>query len=98
MVEDIPPLAATAARYLIAGALFALLWALTPTHRSHAGDRTPTTGESILLGIVMLGGGAGLAALGVQYIDAGKAALLFAIVPVWIALIGLAQVGNSRRR
>jgi drug/metabolite transporter (DMT)-like permease len=87
MVETVPPLLGTGARFLVAGVLLYVLLLLRggvarvrTTYRELAG--------AALIGTVILGD-IGLLALAEQEVPAGLAALLIASVPLWIVVLRL---------
>jgi drug/metabolite transporter (DMT)-like permease len=84
MVETMPPLIGTGARFLVAGAIACALLArrLRMSRRELAG--------AAVVGTVILGD-VGVLALAEQEVPAGLAALVIASVPVWIVLLRLAH-------
>jgi drug/metabolite transporter (DMT)-like permease len=87
MVETVPPLLGTGARFLLAGlVLYAFLavrrgsWTIQSSRRELAG--------SALIGTIILGD-IGLLALAEQEVPAGVAALIIASVPLWVVLLRL---------
>jgi drug/metabolite transporter (DMT)-like permease len=89
MVETVPPLIGTGARFLIAGvALYAFLaarrgrWKIWESRRELAG--------AAVVGTLILGD-IGLLAVAEQEVPAGLAALLIASVPVWIVVLRVAH-------
>ncbi len=88
-VETIPPFLMAAIRFAIAGALL-LGWSIAREGRSF---RWPTRREwrdSFVVGSMLLGGGMGMVAFGEQTIPSGIAALLIALMPAWVAILGWA--------
>jgi drug/metabolite transporter (DMT)-like permease len=88
-VETIPPFLMAAVRFGLAG-LVLLSWVAV---RDRAAFRRPTRRElidSTIVGALLLGGGMGMVAWGEQTIPSGIAALLIAMMPVWIAVLGRA--------
>lgn len=88
-VETIPPFSMASVRFLIAGAaLLAVLWL-----RSRATFVLPTGREwrdTFIVGAFLLGGGMGMVAWGEQTVPSGIAALLIALMPLWVAIFGRA--------
>jgi drug/metabolite transporter (DMT)-like permease len=87
MVETVPPLLGTGARFLLAGlVLYAFLavrrgsWTIQSSRRELAG--------AALIGTIILGD-IGLLALAEQEVPAGLAALIIASVPLWVVLLRL---------
>jgi len=86
-VQTIPPFLMAAARFGSAG-LILLTWVAV---RERGTIRRPTRRElrdSTIVGALLLGGGMGMVAWGEQTIPSGIAALLVAMMPVWIAVLG----------
>ena len=96
-VDSIPPFFMAAIRFGVAGAiLFAWSWL-------RAGGRriAPTRREwrdSLIVGGLLLGGGMGMVAFGQQTIPAGIAAVLIAMLPLWIAVLGRLFLGERLPR
>jgi drug/metabolite transporter (DMT)-like permease len=89
MVETVPPLLGTGARFLVAGAVMG--GALAARGRLRA-RRSDVVGAA-LVGIVILGD-IGLLAVAEQEVPAGLAALVIASVPLWVVCL---QVANRER-
>jgi drug/metabolite transporter (DMT)-like permease len=93
MVETVPPLLGTGARFLVAGAVLAAVLAalgrLSATRRQLAG--------AAAVGTVILGD-IGVLAVAEQEVPAGLAALIIASVPLWIVLLQLAARHPVARR
>jgi drug/metabolite transporter (DMT)-like permease len=93
MVETVPPLLGTAARFLLAGAILAAvlgaLGRLRATHSELAG--------AAVVGTVILGD-IGVLAVAEQEVPAGLAALIIASVPLWIVLLQVAARHPVARR
>ena len=88
-VETIPPFLMAAIRFAIAGALL-FGWSIAREGRAF---RWPTRREwrdSFVVGSLLLGGGMGMVAYAEQTIPSGIAALLIALMPVWVAILGWA--------
>jgi drug/metabolite transporter (DMT)-like permease len=86
-VETIPPFLMAAARFALAGLLL-LGWVAV---RRPEAFRRPSRRELIdtsIVGALLLGGGMGMVAYGEQTIPSGIAALLIAMMPVWVAVLG----------
>ena len=86
-VETIPPLTASAVRFLIAGGL---LYAATIRTGDAAGDRPGRREwrDAAIVGGLLLAGGNGLLAIGERTIPSGIAALIIATLPLWVAILG----------
>ena len=89
MVETVPPLLGTAARFALAGLLLTAFLLLRGGRRRLALSRRQLLGASAV-GVVILGD-IGLLALAEQEVPAGLAALIIASVPLWIVLLRLAR-------
>lgn len=96
-VESIPPFFMAAIRFGLAGALlFAWSWlraggvAIIPSRREWR--------DSLIVGGLLLGGGMGMMAFGQQTIPAGIAAVLIAMLPLWIAVLGRLFLGERLPR
>jgi drug/metabolite transporter (DMT)-like permease len=86
-VESIPPFTMASTRFLIAGVV--MLGAISIVRRG-ALDR-PTFAElrdCFIVGALLMGGGMGAVAWGEQTVPSGIAALLIAMMPVWVAVFG----------
>jgi len=93
MVETVPPLLGTSVRFLIAGAVLAVV--LSALGRLRA-TRRELIGAS-LVGTIILGD-IGVLAVAEQEVPAGLAALIIASVPLWIVLLQLGAREPVARR
>lgn len=96
-VQTMPPFLMAAVRFLLAGAIL-LGWTMA---RSGASFRRPTGREvrdSAIVGALLLGGGMGLVAYGELSVPSGIAALLVAMMPLWVAVLGRAVLGERLSR
>jgi drug/metabolite transporter (DMT)-like permease len=85
-IETIPPFLMAGARFLIAGVImYAIAWSQGITKSSWANWRT-----SLIIGACLLLAGNGGVTISEQYIDSGLAALIVAIVPIYIVVLGWA--------
>lgn len=86
-IDTIPPYLMVAARFFIAGLLLYGWSILHGDVRAH-----PPTGrewrDSFIVGTLLLVGGMGLVAWGEQTVPSGTAALIVALLPAWVALLG----------
>jgi drug/metabolite transporter (DMT)-like permease len=92
-VETIPPFLMAGSRFALAG-LVLLTWSVA---RAGGEFRAPSRREwrdSAIVGAALLGGGMGLVAWGEQTIPSGIAALIIALMPVWVAVFGRAFLGE----
>jgi drug/metabolite transporter (DMT)-like permease len=86
-VESIPPFVMASVRFLIAGLV--MLAAVAIVRRS--AFVLPTRAQlrdSFVVGALLMGGGMGAVAWGEQTVPSGIAALLIAMMPVWVAIYG----------
>ncbi len=96
-VQTIPPFLMAAARFALAGSIL-LAWTAI---RERGALVRPTRRElvdSSVIGALLLGGGMGMVAWGEQTIPSGIAALLVALMPVWIAVLGRIVLGERLPR
>src|SRR5213595_983614 len=85
-IETIPPFLMAGTRFLIAGLImYAIAWSQGIGKSSWANWRT-----SLIIGACLLLGGNGGVTISEKYIDSGLAALIVAIVPIYIVLLGWA--------
>jgi drug/metabolite transporter (DMT)-like permease len=83
-IETIPPFLMAGARFLLAGAImYAIAWSQGIGKSSWANWRT-----SFIIGACLLLGGNGGVTISEEYIDSGLAAVIVAIVPIYIVLLG----------
>jgi drug/metabolite transporter (DMT)-like permease len=86
-IETIPPFLMAGARFVLAGLImYAIAWSQGIGKSSWANWRT-----SLIIGACLLLGGNGGVTISEQYIDSGLAALIVAIVPIYIVLLGWAM-------
>src|SRR5215218_8861254 len=85
MVESVPPLLGTGARFLVAGIV---LHAFLVVRRGRSRLTPREVGGAAAVGTVILGD-IGLLALAEQEVPAGLAALIIASVPVWVVILRL---------
>lgn len=96
-VETIPPFLMAAMRFALAG-LVLVTWQYA---RDRSAFRWPDRREwrdSAIVGGLLLGGGMGLVAFGEQSVPSGIAALMVALMPVWIAVLGALALGERLPR
>ena len=96
-VETIPPFLMAAIRFAIAGAVL-MAWSILRARGSFAWPSRREWRDTIIVGTLLLGGGMGMVAYGEQTIPSGIAALLIAMMPVWVAIFGRALLGESLPR
>jgi drug/metabolite transporter (DMT)-like permease len=86
-IETIPPFLMAGARFLIAGLImYAIGWSQGIGKASLANWRT-----SLIIGACLLLGGNGGVTISEKYIDSGLAAVIVAIVPIYIVILGWAS-------
>src|SRR5213595_428584 len=85
-IETIPPFLMAGARFLTAGLImYAIAWSQGIGKSNWANWRT-----SLIVGACLLLAGNGGVTISEQFIDSGLAALIVAIVPIYIVLLGWA--------
>jgi drug/metabolite transporter (DMT)-like permease len=88
-VESLPPLALSAARFLLAGAVL-YAWCAWRRRRSpQRGWRAPTAAQwraGVVLGVLLPAAGTGGATWAEQRLPSGTTALFLATIPVWLVL------------
>lgn len=97
-VETIPPFLMAATRFLVAGTILLVCEAIVsgrlradPTVPAAERSRLPSLREwrdSAIVGGLLLFGGMGMVALGEKTVPAGIAAILVAMLPLWVAVLG----------
>ena len=96
-VETIPPFLMAAGRFLAAGVvLFA--WSMLREGRHFAWPSRREWRDMFIVGALLLGGGMGAVAWGEQTVPSGIAALLIAMMPVWVAVLGRVFLGERLPR
>ncbi|HEY0443797.1 MAG TPA: EamA family transporter [Candidatus Limnocylindrales bacterium] len=86
-VETIPPFFMAGTRFLIAGAIL-LAWSIAREGRDFVWPTRRQWRDTTIVGALLLGGGMGMVAWGEQTVPSGIAALLIAMMPVWVAVLG----------
>src|SRR6266516_7949955 len=83
-IETIPPFVMAGARFVLAGLImYAIAWSQGISKSSWANWRT-----SLIIGACLLLAGNGGVTISEKYIDSGLAALIVAIVPIYIVILG----------
>ena len=91
-IQTIPPFLMAGARFVLAGLImYAIAWSQGIGKSTWANWRT-----SLIIGACLLLGGNGGVTISEQFIDSGLAALVVAIVPIYIVLLGWIT-GMARR-
>jgi drug/metabolite transporter (DMT)-like permease len=93
VVQTMPPLLSAGGRFLVAGGLMAAFLAVRhgPTV---VRLRRAEIGGAAFVGLALLLGGNGLVMLGEQTVPSGLAALIIAVVPLWV--VGLRLLAGER--
>jgi len=90
---EIPPMLGMASRFLVAGALLALIVGVRSGRRRLRITRREAFGAAVV-GLLLLAFGNGAVAVAEQTVPSGLAALLVAAVPLWLMLL---RVGGGER-
>jgi drug/metabolite transporter (DMT)-like permease len=96
-VDSIPPFLMAAARFLLAGSIL-LAWSVAREGRSFVVPTRREWRDSAIVGALLLGGGMGMVAFGEQTVPSGITALLIAMMPVWVAILGGIFLGERLPR
>ena len=86
-VDTIPPFLMAGMRFLIAG-LVLLAWSVARGGRDFQAPSLRQWRDSAIVGAMLLGGGMGMVAFGEQTVPSGITALIIALMPVWVAILG----------
>jgi len=96
-IDTIPPLLMSGLCYTIAGAIFICLSLIFQHIRNQTSDLDGDVDgrkRSILIGSIMLLGGQGMRTVGEVQLSSGMTSLIFAIVPLWVIIIGWVYFKN----
>jgi drug/metabolite transporter (DMT)-like permease len=96
-VESIPAFLMGSGRFLLAGLLL-LGWSLAREGRTALRITRVEFRDSFVVGALLLGGGMGMVALGEQTVPAGITALIIALMPLWVAVLGRIVFGERTSR
>lgn len=96
-VQTIPPFLMAGVRFLIAG-LILLGWSFAREGRTFSLPSVREWRDSALVGALLLGGGMGMVAYGELTVPSGITALLIALMPVWVAILGRLFLGQRLPR
>ena len=96
-VVTIPPFLMAAVRFALAGSLL-LGWTLVRDGRVAIRPTRAELRDCAIVGTLLLGGGMGFVAWGQQRIPSGLAAVLVAMMPVWVATFGRIVFGERLPR
>jgi drug/metabolite transporter (DMT)-like permease len=86
-IESMPPFLMLAIRFALAGGLL-LAWEVLRSGRSMVWPTRREVRDSAIVGALLLGIGNGFVAWGEQTVASGIAAILIALMPVWLAVLG----------
>jgi drug/metabolite transporter (DMT)-like permease len=95
-IESMPPFLMLAIRFLIAGGLL-VGWELVRHGRAALPTRRQVR-DSAIVGALLLGIGNGFVAFGEQTVPSGIAAILVAMMPLWLAVFGWLYFRDRLRR
>ncbi|MEA2608375.1 MAG: hypothetical protein QOJ75_618 [Chloroflexota bacterium] len=96
-VETIPPFLMAGTRFLLAG-LVLVAWSLARERGSFSPPTRREWRDSAIVGALLLGGGMGMVAFGEKTVPSGITALLIAMMPVWVAILGRIFLGERLPR
>jgi drug/metabolite transporter (DMT)-like permease len=96
-VETLPPFLMAGVRFLTAG-LILLAWSMAREGRAFVPPTRREWRDSAIVGALLIGGGMGLVAFGEQTVPSGITALLIAMMPVWVAVLGRVFLGERLPR
>jgi drug/metabolite transporter (DMT)-like permease len=96
-VESIPPFLMAGSRFALAG-LVMFAFAVIRSGRSVALPTRREWRDSFIVGALLMGGGMGMVALGEKTVPSGIAALLIAMMPLWVAVLGRVFLGERLPR
>ena len=98
VLETLPPLLSGGARFVLAGAVLLALAAFNDRRRGVAGEPLTRTqwGLATVVGGLLFLGGNGAVMWAEQRVASGIAALLVAIMPLWLVLLEWARPGGHR--
>jgi drug/metabolite transporter (DMT)-like permease len=91
-VDTIPPYVMGVMRFVLSGVVM-LAWSIVRHPRSRPSWREVR--DSAIVGAFLLGGGMGLVAVAEQTIPSGIAALIVALLPAWLVVLGRIFVGET---
>jgi drug/metabolite transporter (DMT)-like permease len=92
-VESIPPFVMAGVRFFSAGLLL-LAWSVARDGRTFIRPTLREWRDSAIVGALLIGGGMGMVAFGEQTVPSGITALLIAVMPVWVAVLGRVFLGE----
>jgi drug/metabolite transporter (DMT)-like permease len=86
VIDVIPPLFAFGIRFIIAGLVLLIAYALKKNNNKFKNLGKTQWKNSLLLGVSIILGGQGLLVWGAQYLSSGMTALLNSTIPLWVAI------------
>jgi drug/metabolite transporter (DMT)-like permease len=96
-VQTLPPFVMASVRFFTAG-LILLIWSVAREGRAFEAPTRREWRDSAIVGALLLGGGMGMVAFGEQTVPSGITALLVAMMPVWVAVLGRIFFGERLPR
>jgi drug/metabolite transporter (DMT)-like permease len=96
-VETLPPFTMAAIRFFVAGVVL-LGWSIAREGRDFRWPSEREWRDTVIVGALLLGGGMGFVAWGEQTVPSGITALLIAMMPVWVAVLGRVAFGERLPR
>jgi drug/metabolite transporter (DMT)-like permease len=96
-IDSIPPFTMAATRFLVAGLLLVALVAISRPAELRRPSRREVR-DSVVVGILLAGVGNGFVTLGQQTVPSGVAALMIALMPVWLAILARIVFGDRLPR
>jgi drug/metabolite transporter (DMT)-like permease len=96
-IDTIPPFAMASIRFLIAGSVL-LAVSVARERRSFVAPGRREWRDTFVVAALLLGGGMGMVAWGEQTVPSGIAALLVAMLPLWVAVFGRLFLGERLPR
>ena len=96
-VETMPPFLMAAVRFFAAGVIL-LTWSVAREGRAFIPPTQREWRDSAIVGGLLIGGGMGMVAYGEQTIPSGIAALVIAMMPLWVAILGRVFLGERLPR
>src|SRR5207249_2347492 len=86
-IDTIPPFVMAGIRFITAGSVL-LGWSIFREGRAFAWPSRREWRDTFIVGGLLLMGGMGLVSWGEQSVPSGITALMIAMMPVWVAIIG----------
>jgi drug/metabolite transporter (DMT)-like permease len=96
-VATIPPFLMAGTRFLVAGSVL-LAWSVAREGRTFRAPTRREVRDAAIVGTLLVGGGMGLVAVGEQTVPSGITALLIALMPAWVAVLGRVFLGERLPR